>query len=82
MALMIRTDEVPVNNLPCVGQVSNYLHGNENLFLDVNCANHLVQELSGVSQELTDLQVGLQLVELLDLNICKKKNKKTDIKNA
>lgn len=69
-AVMIGTDEAPVNDLPCVGQVSDYLHGDENLFLDVDGADHLVQELSGVCQELTDLQVGLQLVELLDLNIC------------
>lgn len=67
---MIGTDEAPVNDLPRVGQVSNYLHGDENLLLDVDGADHLVQELSGVSQELTDLQVGLQLVELLHLNIC------------
>lgn len=64
---MIWTHEAPVDYLPRVGQVSNYLHGDENLFLDVDGADHLVQELSGVSQELTDLQVGLQLVELLDL---------------
>lgn len=70
---MIRSDEAPVNYLPCVGQVSNYLHGDENLFFDVDGADHLVQELSGVSQELADLQVGLQLVELLDLNICGEK---------
>lgn len=70
---MIGSDEAPVNYLPCVGQVSNYLHGDENLFLDVDGADHLVQELSGVSQELTDLQVGLQLVELLDLNVCGEK---------
>lgn len=67
---MIWTDEAPVNDLPGIGQVSNNLHGDENLFLDVDCADHLVQELSGVGQELTDLQVGLELVELLDLNIC------------
>lgn len=63
---------VPVNYLPCIRQVSNYLHGNENFFFDIDGADHLVQELPGVSQELTDLQIRLQLVELLDLKTKRK----------
>lgn len=46
---MILTDEAPVNYLPRVGQVSDYLHGDENLFLYVDGADHLVEELPGVS---------------------------------
>lgn len=65
---------VPVNDLPCVRQIPHYLHGNENFFFDIDGADHLVQELSGVSQELTNLQIGLQLMELLDLGYTEKKN--------
>jgi len=57
----------PVNDLPGVGQVSHDLHGDEDFLLDVDGADHLVQKPPGVSQELADLEVGLQLVELLDL---------------
>lgn len=63
---------LPVNYLPCVGEIADYLHGNEDFFFDVDGADHLVQELSGVSQELTNLQVRLQLVELLDLKMQRK----------
>lgn len=59
--------QVPVNDLPCVGQISNYLHRNEDLFFDVDGTDHLVQKPPGVRQELTHLKVRLQLVELLDL---------------
>lgn len=59
--------QVPVNYLPRVGQVSDYLHSNEDFFFDINSADHLMQKFPGVSQKLTDLQVRLQLVELLDL---------------
>ena len=62
---------LPVYDLPGIGQVSYYLHGDQDLFLDVDGANHLVQELPGVSQELAHLQVGLKLVELLDLSVRK-----------
>lgn len=69
---MFFSEEVPVNYLPCVGQVSNYLHGDENLLFDIDGADHLVQKLPCVSQELTDLQVRLQLVKLLDLKTKRK----------
>lgn len=58
---------LPVDDLPGVGQVSYDLHGDEHLLLDVDGADHLMEELPGVGQELAHLQVGLQLMELLDL---------------
>lgn len=58
----------PVNDLPGVGQISHYLHGDEHFLFDVDGADHLMEELACVRQELTHLQVGLQLVELLDLS--------------
>lgn len=64
---MQQTDP-PVNDLPRVGQVSNDLHGDEDFLFDVDGADHVVEELSGVCQKLAHLQVGLQLVEFLDLN--------------
>lgn len=64
---MFRRKQVPVNYLPRVGQISDYLHSNEDFFFDINCADHLMQKLPSVSQKLADLQVRLQLVELLDL---------------
>ena len=59
--------KIPVNDLPGIGEVSHDLEVDEELFLDVDGADHLVQELPGVSQELLHLQVRLQLVELLHL---------------
>lgn len=76
---MFGIHEVPVNDLPCIGQVSNYLHGNENFLFDIDGADHLVKELSGVRQELTDLQVRLQLVELLDLKARRNTSLQMDI---
>lgn len=64
--------QAPVNYLPRVGQVSNYLHRDEDFFFDIDGADHVVQELPGVRQELTDLQVRLELVELLDLEMERK----------
>ena len=58
---------LPVDDLPGVGQVSYDLHGDQHLLLDVDGADHLVEELPGVGQELAHLQVRLQLMELLDL---------------
>ena len=60
-------DDSPVYDLPGVGEVGDDLHGDEDLLLYVDDADHLVQVLAGVGQELFDLQIGLQLVELLDL---------------
>lgn len=64
---MFRTAQVPVNDLPGVGEVSNYLHSDEDLFFDIDSADHVVQELPGVSQELANLKVGFQLMKLLHL---------------
>lgn len=57
----------PVNDLPGVRQIPHDLHSDENFLLDVDSANHLMEELARVRQELTHLQVRLQLVELLHL---------------
>lgn len=57
----------PVNDLPCIGQISNDLHGDQDLLFDVDGADHLVQELPGVGQKLAHLQVRVQLVKLLHL---------------
>lgn len=57
MARMDIGKYLPINYLPCIGQISNYLHCDEDFFFDIDGADHLVQEFSGVSQELTDLQV-------------------------
>ncbi len=57
----------PVNDLPGVGQISHYLHRDEHFLFDIDGADHLMEELACVRQELTHLQVGLQLVKLLDL---------------
>lgn len=59
---------LPIYKLPGVGQIPHDLHGDQHLLFNVDCANHLVQELACVGQELTHLQVRLQLVELLYLN--------------
>lgn len=65
--LMFMTVCVPVNDLPGVGEVSNNLHGDEDLFFDIDGADHVVQKLPGVSQELAHLKVGFQLMEFLHL---------------
>lgn len=64
---MFSRTQVPVNYLPCVRQISDYLHSNEDFFFDINSADHVMQKLPSVSQKLTDLQVRFELVELLDL---------------
>ena len=56
-----------VDELPGVGQVGGYLHGDQHLLLDVNGTDHLMEELARVQQELPDLEVALELVELLHL---------------
>lgn len=40
--LMFMTVCVPVNDLPGVGEVSNDLHGDEDLFFDIDGADHVV----------------------------------------
>lgn len=64
---MFRMVCAPVNDLPGVGEVSNDLHGDEYLFFDIDGADHVVQELPGVSQELANLKVGFQLMKFLHL---------------
>lgn len=64
---LMHYQHVPVDYLPRIGEISYYLHGDQDLFFDVDGADHLVQELPGVGQKLTHLQVGLQLVKFLDL---------------
>lgn len=39
---MFRRVCVPVNDLPSVGEVSNDLHGDEDLFFDIDGADHVV----------------------------------------
>lgn len=54
---MFSRKKAPIDDLPGVRQVSNYLHGDEDFLFDVNGADHLMQELPSVGQELTHLKV-------------------------
>ena len=63
----------PVNYLPSKAEISHNLHGNQHILIDVDDANHLMQELSCVIEKLFNLKVAFQLMKFLNLT----KNSKT-----
>jgi len=62
-----KTAAQPVNNFPCIRQVSNDLNIDEYFLLDVDNANHLMEVFSSVSEELLHLKICLKLVKLFHL---------------
>ncbi len=64
---MVKQRAPPVDGLPGVREVGDYLDVDEDLLLDVDDADHLMEVLARVRKELFHLKVALQLMELLDL---------------